>query len=147
MSKAFLIVGVLTWAGLCGSAAAAGISVSVGGASVGASIGADVGSGGTGTTVTGPSGSLGLGGGMSDDATGNGSSDQQNALEAVRSARVLSLDKILAAAKPYADGEVIDAKLVSVRGFLLYDLKVLGPKGDVGDLYLYALSGKLVASQ
>ena len=143
MSKAFLIVAVLSWAGLSGSAEAAGISVSVGGASVGASVGGS----GTGTDATGLTGSLGLSGGTSAEAAGNAGSDQQNALEAVRSARVLSLDKILAAAKPYADGDIIDAKLVSVRGFLLYDLKVLSPKGDVSDLYLYALSGKLVASQ
>jgi hypothetical protein len=34
-----------------------------------------------------------------------------------------------------------------VRGFLLYELKVLEATGDVVDLYFYARSGEVVRAQ
>ena len=76
--------------------------------------------------------------------TGTGQSEQEAALAAVKSEHALSLDKIYAAARQYTDGDIIDAQLITARGLLLYDLKVLDTKGDVSDLYFYAVSGKIV---
>ena len=116
----------LLFAGLAPATAfAAGLSVSVGGVSV---------STGTGASTTGTSATL----------NGTATSEQEAALAAVKSQHALSLDKIYAAARQYANGDIIDAQLVTVRGFLLYDLKVLDTKGDVSDLYFYAQSGKIV---
>ena len=117
---------ILLFAGLAPTTAfAAGLSVSVGGVSV---------STGTGASTTGTSATL----------NGTATSEQEAALAAVKSQHALSLDKIYAAARQYANGDIIDAQLVTVRGFLLYDLKVLDTKGDVSDLYFYAQSGKIV---
>jgi hypothetical protein len=111
---------------------AQGLSVSVGGVSV---------STGSGTSTTGAASSTTTS--ILKPVPGS-ASEQETALAAVKSDRALSLDKILAAARRYTDGDIIDAQLITARGFLLYDLKVLDTKGNVGDLYFYALSGKLV---
>lgn len=116
-----------------GGGAGASVSVGTGGASVGAGVSTDL---GTTTTQT-----------LQDAGTMTEGSQQEAALQAVKSDRALPLDKIIALAKQYTNGEIIDAQLVTVRGFLLYDLKVLDAKGDVGDLYFYAVSGKIVRTQ
>jgi uncharacterized membrane protein YkoI len=41
-------------------------------------------------------------------------------------------------------GEIIDAALVDINGFLLYVFKVLETSGDVSQLYFYARSGQMV---
>ena len=125
---------------LCGLASAGalaqGLSVNVGGVSVG------TGSSGNSTS----SATSGLTNALN-SATGSASSEQQQALDAVKSQRAVGLDKIFAAARQYTDGDIIDARLITARGFLLYDLKVLDTKGDVGDLYFYARSGKIVETK
>lgn len=113
----------------------------------GVDVGVDVGETGTGTDagidVDSP---IGVGVAAPDPqapagATGN---EQELALDAVRSARALPLDQILAAARRHTSGEIIDARLIELRGFLLYELKVIEAGGDVADLYFYARSGEIV---
>jgi uncharacterized membrane protein YkoI len=125
---------MIGWVGAAVPAAAQiGVDVSVGGASVGG----EVGSGGASATVS-------TGGGDSSTVT---LSPQDMALEAVRSDRALPLEQIVARAQQLSDGQVIDARLITVRGFLLYELKVLEATGDVVDLYFYARSGEVVRAQ
>jgi hypothetical protein len=134
-AKTLISAAILLLCGLASSGAIAqGVSVSAGGVSV---------STGGGTTSTG-SMTSGL---ISPLTSGAGTSEQEQALAAVKSQRAIGLDKIMAAARGYTDGEIIDAQLITVRGFLLYDLKVLDSKGDVGDLYFYAQSGKIVQTK
>jgi uncharacterized membrane protein YkoI len=45
-----------------------------------------------------------------------------------------------------AKGEIIDAQLITVRGFLLYEIKLLQDDGLVRNVYYYAKSGKPVAT-
>ena len=70
--------------------------------------------------------------------------DQSGAIEAVRSHRALPLEKIMTLARFHTTGEIVDAQLIAVNGFLLYALKVVEANGDVDELYFYALSGELV---
>lgn len=125
-----------------------GISVNIGGGGV------SVGVGGTGVSV-GSSG-VSIGGTGNSGAGSSGQSDssdqavelsQQAAVDAVGSKRALPLDVILAKAHGLTSGEVIDAKLISYRSFLLYDLKVLATTGDVSELYFYARSGEQVQTR
>ncbi|NGP18129.1 PepSY domain-containing protein [Devosia aurantiaca] len=44
-------------------------------------------------------------------------------------------------------GEMIDAQLLSVRGFLVYAIKVLNPGGKVTTEYYYAQSGIFIGSE
>jgi hypothetical protein len=67
--------------------------------------------------------------------------NQQLALEAVRKHRALPLEDIMLRAKLLTDGEIIDARLISVDNILLYELKVLGKAGEVSQLFFYARSG------
>ena len=127
ISAAIFLLYALASAG----ALAQGLSVSVGGVSV--STGGDAPSTGSATS------------GLTN--TPGGTSEQEQALAAIKSQRAVGLDKILAAARQYTDGDIIDAQLITARGFLLYDLKVLDTKGDVGDLYFYAQSGKIVETK
>jgi len=126
---------------LCGTgvpgASAQGLSVSVGG-SVSVSTGGN--STSTGSTTGDVESTL-------KSTTSGAASEQEQALAAVRSQHALSLDKIIAAARQYTDADIIDAQLITARGFLLYDLKVLNTKGDVADLYFYAQSGKIVETK
>ena len=66
---------------------------------------------------------------------------QDRVLEAVRARRAIPLENMLDLAGAVVDDEVIDARLVEVRGFLLYEIKVIGAQGDVRQLYFYARSG------
>ena len=70
--------------------------------------------------------------------------DQDVAIKAVESRRALPLEKIMTIARLHTQGEIVDAQLISVRGFLLYELKVVEANGDVDELYFYALSGERV---
>ena len=128
ISAAIFLLYALASAG----ALAQGLSVSVDGVSVGI--------GSSGTATSGLTNTLG-------GTAGGSTSEQEQALAAVKSQRALGLDKILAVARQYTDGDIIDAQLIRARGFLLYDLKVLDTKGDVGDLYFYAQSGKIVVTK
>ncbi len=69
---------------------------------------------------------------------------QKAALQAVRSHRALPLEDIMLRAKLLTDGEIIDAQLVSLQDVLLYEIKVLGKSGDVGELYFFAQTGEFL---
>jgi hypothetical protein len=72
-------------------------------------------------------------------------SEQDAALNAVQDGRAIPLEEILETAKTVTPGEVLDAHLVRVNGFLLYELKILAPNGySVRKEYYYARSGVLV---
>jgi hypothetical protein len=134
---------MIGWVGAAVPAAAQiGVDVSVGGASVGG----EVGSGGASATVS-TGGGDGVGSGNAIGSSTVTLSPQDMALEAVRSDRALPLEQIVARAQQLSDGQVIDARLITVRGFLLYELKVLEATGDVVDLYFYARSGEVVRAQ
>lgn len=127
---------LLGWLGCSQLAAAQGLGVSIG---VGGDSGVSV---SVGTSSDGDSGS-------ESDATVSLDTDptplsHEVALEAVRSNRALPLETILVAARTAANGDIIDAELISLRGILLYEFKVLAATGDVGELYFYALSGQQV---
>jgi uncharacterized membrane protein YkoI len=68
-------------------------------------------------------------------------SDSERALEAVRSHRALPLEDIVETATEGHPGKLIDARLITVEDFLLYELKLLEPDGDVRTVYYYARSG------
>lgn len=126
------------------SARAQSLGVSVGGGDVGVSVGGSgLSGGGTDGGGSDDGGERGSGGSTSSPDAGTGN-EQELALDAVRSARALPLDQIVAAARHHTSGEVIDARLIELRGFLLYELKVIEPGGDVADFYFYARSGKIV---
>jgi hypothetical protein len=140
----FLLALAATW---CWAATAVpaqaqlGIEIGVGG---GVSAGVDIGSGA-------PSVSVSIGGA---DGTSAGSQSgasgapqvltQQAALDAVRTNRAVPLETVMAQAALMTDGQVVDAHLVMIGSFLLYELKVLESTGDVIDLYFYARSGQVV---
>ena len=144
LPRSLLVWTAIGWAAAAGPAAAQiGAGISVGGASVGV----EAGSGGASASASTGSG---------DGASSSGSTvgvptetllPQDVALEAVRTRRALPLEQIVARAQQLSDGQVIDARLISLRGFLLYELKVLETTGDVVDLYFYARSGEVVRAQ
>lgn len=72
------------------------------------------------------------------------STDQDAALDAVKSGKAVPLETIVGDVKQKGDGEVLDAHQVTARGFLLYEIKVLEPDGKVTNLYYYARSGQPV---
>lgn len=130
-----LFLTVLYWAGPLSAAAKAQFDISV-----------DIDLGGAGDAaesvgnIAGPAlGSLTPGG--SDEPA---RLDQSGAIEAVKSRRALPLEQIMTGARFHTQGEIVDAQLISLKGFLLYELKVVEPNGDVDELYFYALSGELV---
>lgn len=67
--------------------------------------------------------------------------DQDLALEAVESNRAVPLETITEAIKATDAGEVIDAQLITVNNFLLYEVTVLSDTGKVSKIYYYARSG------
>ena len=71
-------------------------------------------------------------------------SPERAALEAVQSGRAVPLETVLPDVRATSGGEVIDAELVTVNGFLLYAIKVLTPAGRVSVQYYYANSGRRV---
>jgi hypothetical protein len=70
-------------------------------------------------------------------------SDQDVALKAVEDARALPFETISNVVHETNAGEIIDARLLTVEGFLLYEVKVLNG-GELDVLYYYARSGKRV---
>lgn len=101
------------------------------------------GQGGQGQGGGPPGGGPGSGGGA---AAAGGGNDGDFALEAVRSKRALPLADILATARETVPGEVIDARLVTIRGFLVYEVKSMTGDGHVGLSYYYAESGRKVST-
>ncbi len=73
-----------------------------------------------------------------------GESPERSALEAVRSGKAVPLESLLPDVRANTGGEVIDAELLTVDGFLLYGIKVLTPAGRVSVQYYYANSGRPV---
>jgi hypothetical protein len=67
--------------------------------------------------------------------------EQDQALQAVEDARAVPLEQIVSALASVSTGQVIDARLVTVGRFLLYEIKVLDADQAVRTLYFYALSG------
>lgn len=112
-----------------GGGPSAGVEVGSGGASVSVSVGGDGGGEGQPVTAVPPTQEV---------------LSQDDALAAVASKRAVPLEEIMAKATELTDGQVIDARLITLRGFLLYELKVLETTGDVIDLYFYARSGQVV---
>ena len=76
-----------------------------------------------------------------------GGASERAALEAVQSGRAVPLQTILPDLQSRTGGQMIDARLVSVQGFLLYAIKVLTPEGRVEVKYYYAQSGLPVRGQ
>jgi hypothetical protein len=70
--------------------------------------------------------------------------NQVQAIQAVEQARALPLEQIIQSATSYTAGNVVDANLMSVRGLLVYQIKVIEDNGRVNKLYFYARSGQLV---
>jgi len=64
----------------------------------------------------------------------------------VRTRRALPLADILATAGPSVANELIDARLVTIRGFLVYEVKSMTGDGRVSLSYYYARSGRKVGS-
>jgi len=123
-----------------------GVGVSVGGTGVSiGSGGVSIGTGAVPPVGGGTSGTNGTGGlGSSTDVV---ELSPQASVDAVHAQRALPLDVILAKARAVTTGQVIDAKLIGYRNFLLYDLKVLATTGDVSELYFYARSGVQVQTR
>lgn len=114
------------------------------------------GSGGAGGPPGGGPGGMGGPGKSSPDGGGGRSpftapwddeSEQDRALSAVRDEKALPLDQIVAAARHLTQGQIINAELETVKGDLLYKLKVLEATGDVREFYFHALSGALARIQ
>lgn len=72
---------------------------------------------------------------------------ERDVLEAVEAGRAVSLSTILPDLRSRTGGEVINAQLQQVGGFLLYAVTVLTPDGKVGTEYYYARSGLHVGGQ
>lgn len=66
---------------------------------------------------------------------------QDDVLAAVESGRAVPLESLLADVRSRTGGEVIEANLQRVRGFLIYAVTVLTPAGRVSTEYYYARSG------
>ena len=69
---------------------------------------------------------------------------ERDVLAAVESGRAVALSTILPDVRSRTGGEVINAQLQQVRGFLLYAVTVLTPVGKVTTEYYYARSGQHV---
>lgn len=168
--RRFLVLAALLAFAPMGSSHALDLGVDLGGIDLGVSVGSDgigvdlgvggadvsVGVGGGGRGGGGRGGAGGLGVDLNVDLDGDGIPEtnangqsinklgQEGALRAVRSNRALPLEDILLRARLVADGEIIDAQLIEVSRILLYEIKVLGKRGDVRKIYFYARSGGLV---
>lgn len=163
--RRFLVLAALLAFAPTDSSHALDLGVDLGGIDLGVSVGSDgigldLGVGGADVSVGvgggGRGGAGGLGVDLNVDLDGDGIPEtnangqsinklgQEGALRAVRSNRALPLEDILLRARLVADGEIIDAQLIEVSRILLYEIKVLGKRGDVRKIYFYARSGGLV---
>lgn len=82
-----------------------------------------------------------------DDAVSASSSvelSESEVLAAVEAGTAVALSTILPDVRTRTGGEVINAQLEQVRGFLLYAVTVLTPEGKVTTEYYYARSGQHV---
>lgn len=130
-----------------------GVSVSVGGGSGGVNVGVD-GPGGLDVNV-----GLGGSGGSDSDLPDNSASaepptqaeltqgrlSQKDTLAAVKAKRAVPLAPIVAQLQQ-ANLKVVDAHLLTVRGILLYEIRVIAERGDVSEVYFYARSGRQVVA-
>ncbi|HEV7276065.1 MAG TPA: hypothetical protein VGN80_07255 [Devosiaceae bacterium] len=64
----------------------------------------------------------------------------------MRTRRALPLAEVLAGAGQSVAGEVIDARLLRIRGFLVYEVKSMTRDGHVSVSYYYARSGRKVGT-
>lgn len=71
---------------------------------------------------------------------------QDEVLSAVEGGSAVSLQSILPDLRSRTGGEIINAKLQRVDGFLLYAITVLSPDGKVSTEYYYARSGQHVGN-
>lgn len=81
-------------------------------------------------------------GGNSNSQGAAAKADEDLALEAVRAANAVSLERILEGLRQSTSGRVIDAMLFSRNGVLVYEVKVLSKDGRVTRYYYDAGSGK-----
>ncbi|MBD8065702.1 hypothetical protein IC608_09465 [Devosia sp. PTR5] len=72
---------------------------------------------------------------------------QDQALAAVQSGHATPLAELANQIETSNNGRVIDAELLSVRGMLVYALKVLSASGKLGTQYYYARSGSYIGSE
>lgn len=63
---------------------------------------------------------------------------------AVQSGSIVALETLLPDLRSRTGGELIDARLVRISGFLVYEVKALSPQGHVSTEYYYARSGSHV---
>jgi hypothetical protein len=71
------------------------------------------------------------------------SSEQDEALDAVTYGRALPLEVLLARIGITIDGNIIDARLIRVKGNLVYEIKVLSPDSQTVSRHYYnARSGQ-----
>lgn len=82
-----------------------------------------------------------------DSPPGQNNSTQDRALEAVQAGRAVPLDRVLSQAQSTTGGDLIDTRLTTVEGFLLYELRMLLPDGTVDRLYYYASTGNPVTTR
>ena len=66
---------------------------------------------------------------------------ESEVLAAVQAGSAVSLETLLPDVRTRTGGEIINAKLQEARGFLLYAVTVLTPRGKVVTEYYYARSG------
>ncbi|UYQ73598.1 hypothetical protein OF122_07540 [Pelagibacterium flavum] len=76
--------------------------------------------------------------------SGSAQSAQDRAAQAVRTGQAVPLDRVLRPALEQHGGSLIDTRLLTVEGFLLYELKILLPDGTLDTLYYYAHTGNPV---
>ena len=81
---------------------------------------------------------FGTGSGLAED------DDHELARRALEEGRVLPLAEILAKMKPDVPGKVIEVVLEVDDGTLVYDLKVLSPKGRLQEMKVDAATGKIL---
>lgn len=142
------LVLVLSLAVLSPPALGQGLGVNLGGVAVDVDVGGDAGSPGIEVGIDGAGISTGAGVGADIEAKVGDEVvlTQQEAVAAVSGRKAMPLDQVILLAQASTDGQIIDARLISLSGFLLYVFKVLQPDGDVSELYFYARSGQQVES-
>jgi hypothetical protein len=70
--------------------------------------------------------------------------DQDEALEAVRSAGALPLDLIITGTRHLTQGRIVDVELSRAAEAIQYRIKVLEPNGEVRSFFFDAVTGQLV---
>jgi hypothetical protein len=70
--------------------------------------------------------------------------DQDEALEAVRSAEALPLDLIITGTRHLTQGRIVDVELSRAAEAIQYRVKVLEPNGEVRSFFFNAVTGQLV---